>query len=421
MRTLIFIFLLIPLGILCQVSDSLTLLQCYKFARDNYPLAKQIDLISNASELRTTNLENNFLPQIYLNGQASYQSDVTSIPIKLPNITIPEIYKDQYKISLDLNQVIYDGGNTRLLKKAESVSTNTDKQNVEIELNKLKELVNQDFFNILLLQQNEKMLQLSLEDLKSRLAKVESGISNGVMIKSNADIFSAEILKIEQQLTDLEFTRNSCLKRLGDLLDKDISGQTFFKLPELNSFDLKFSNNRPEVKNFALLREKTEVYKELTKTRNRPKISAIAQVGYGRPGFNMFYPDFDKFYFVAAKLSWNLWDWRQTGRERQVFDIQNKMVDTEHEVFDKSIKMALEKEIADISKYEELLRQDDKLIEVRNRIVNTASSQLDNGIITSTEYLTEYDNSLQTKLNLEIHKIQLLKAKINYLNITGNL
>jgi len=421
MKKIIFVFLFVPLSIFSQTADTLTLDICYKLARDNYPVSKQFDMFSEANKLKIKNLNNGYLPQIYINGQASYQSDVTQIPIHLPNITIPEIYKDQYKISLDLNQNIYDGGNIKALKKVENISLSSDKQNAEIELYKLKDIVNQLFFNIVLFQENEKLLKILREDIKNKLVKVESGINNGIVLKSNADIFKAEIIKIDQQLTEISYNRLASIKMLGDLINKDISQNSEFKIPDISTFSLQLKNNRPEINGFALQQEKIEVLKSMTKIKTLPKISASAQAGYGRPGLNMFYTDFDKFYILAAKLNWNIWNWKQNSRERQIYEIQSKIIDTQKETFDKNIQISTEKELSDIKKYEELIKQDNEIIELREKIAKTASSQLENGVITTTEYLSELNNELQSKLNLEIHKIQLLKAKVNYLNITGNL
>jgi len=159
----------------------------------------------------------------------------------------------------------------------------------------------------------------------------------------------------------------------------------------------------------------------MTKIKTKPKLSAFAQVGYGRPGFNMFYTDFDKFYLVAARLNWNIWDWKQSNRESQIYEIQSNIIENQKETFNKNLQISAEKELSDIQKYDELIKQDNEIITLREKIVNTASSQLDNGIITSSEYMSEHNNSLQAKLNLEIHKIQLMKAKVDYLNLTGNM
>jgi hypothetical protein len=79
--------------------------------------------------------------KIDLNAQATYQSDVTSLPISLPNVTVNPPNKDQYRATVDVNQLIYNGGPMPLLKskkrkpkrcnnKPRSTYTNSDPESI---------------------------------------------------------------------------------------------------------------------------------------------------------------------------------------------------------------------------------------------------------------------------------------------------
>ena len=67
-----------------------------------------------------------------------------------------------------------------------------------------------------------------------------------------------------------------------------------------------------------------------------------------------------------------------------------------------------------------MIESDNDIISIREKVVKTAESQLENGTITSTEYLTEMNNLLQSKINLQSHKILLAKTKVDYLTLKGN-
>jgi hypothetical protein len=116
-----------------------------------------------------------------------------------------------------------------------------------------------------------------------------------------------------------------------------------------------------------------------------------------------------------------LWDWGKTKRERQVLTIQKDIIQTKKETFDKTLIIALQSQTANINKYEQLIIKDNEIIELRSKITKSASSQLENGVITSTDYLTELNAETLSKINLETHKIQLLQTKVNYLTIKGDL
>jgi len=173
------------------------------------------------------------------------------------------------------------------------------------------------------------------------------------------------------------------------------------------------------MKIFDLQLKKTDVLKDMVSVKTMPRFSAFGQAGYGRPGLNMLKNEFKEYYMVGAKVSWNIWNWNQNHTDRKIIDIQKDIINSQKDIFEKNLKISAEKQMGDIRKLQSLIEKDSELIELRNKIVKTYSSQLDNGIITSTEYLTEVNNQLQARLIMESHKIQLIQAKINYLTLTG--
>ena len=89
--------------------------------------------------------------------------------------------KDQYKATLDINQVIYDGGAIRHQRKVEESSSAADIQQVEVDLYKTKEQVNNAYFLLLSLQENRKLLNVTLDDIKDRENMVSSSVQNEVL------------------------------------------------------------------------------------------------------------------------------------------------------------------------------------------------------------------------------------------------
>lgn len=418
-RILFFTYLFLPLLTFSQRTDTLTLDSCLQQARRNYPLIKQKDLINQASELRLTNITNVYLPQLSLNGQATYQSAVTEIPIKIKNIEIPSLYKDMYKLTADVTQVIYDGGITHVQKTLEDITLQVEQQNLETELYKINDKVNTIYFSIIALQESKKLLLLLKEDISNKLAKIESGVKNGILLESNADVLKAEILKIEQQIIELESGITAGYHMLGDYLNVTIAENTFLKLPETTIFTTDYEITRPEMKAFDLLQQKLDGSKSLLNAKLMPKAAGFGQVGYGRPGLNMLSNSFDGFYLVGAKITWNIWDWEQSKNEKKLIDIQSQVVSTQKEAFSQAIRVLLEKNIADIQKYNAMLEKDKAIIALREKIVKSAAAQLENGTITATEYLTELIAASQAKTNQTAHIILLAKAQADYFTTKG--
>ena len=421
MRKYILLFLILFYKIsFSQNADTLTLDFCQKKALENYPVLKQKDLLTTANDIAISNFTKAYLPQLSLNGQATYQSATTELPIHIPGLQIPSLDKDAYKATLDVTQLIYDGGMSANQKKLETASTQADLQNVETELYKLKDKVNSIYFAAITLQENKKLLKLSKQDIQNKLLKIESGIKNGAVLESGAFVMRAEIIKIDQQISEIEYSISAAFKMLGDYLSITISDSAKLKLPDVVVASTNYENIRPEIKAFELQEQKLDISKSLLGCKLMPRFAAFGELGYGRPGLNMLSNSFDAFYMLGAKVSWTLWDWNETSNQKKILDLQKQVLESEKETFNQGIKIILENNIADISKYESLINSDNDIISLREKVVKISESQLENGTITATEYLTDLNNLLQSKVNLQSHKIQLIKTKVEYLTLKGS-
>ncbi|MCX6232575.1 MAG: TolC family protein [Bacteroidetes bacterium] len=422
------IFFILSCFIILSISaQSVDIQLCYKKAAENYPLSRQKDMLNNMNDLKTKSLNTNYLPQLSLNGQMAYQSDVTKLNITIPNpllaslFRFPEISKDSYKATLDVNQLIWDGGIISGQKKVEELSIQSELQNLESELYKLKEKVNLFYFNILILQQNIELLEVSKVNIQTKLTKVESGVKNGMVNENNADNLKAEIIKIDQKIIEAKSLRTANIQMLQELTTIEMNDKTSFILPETDINVSNFENQRPELKSFEINKSKLTATESVISSKLLPKIYGFGQIGYGRPGLNMLSNDFQSFYMVGAKLTWNLWNWNQTKTDKKIIEIQKNIINTTKESYQKNIKINYQKDVAEIEKFNELLVKDLEIIALRTKIAKNASSQFDNGYITSSDYLNDVNAETQAILNYVTHKIQLHKAKYDYLVNLGKL
>lgn len=423
-------FLIQSFGLVCLILNSsilfgqnnpiITLQYCQTEAINNFPSVKDKALLQAASELRLRNVDVAKLPGLSLNGQATYQSDVIKITMPLANgnqLSINQA-KDQYKATVDVNQLIFDGGTTKYNRKLEESSLATNIQQVDVDIFKVREQVNNMYFMLLTLQKSQSLLSVTLGEIKDRENVVASSVKNGVLISSDLDVLKAERLKIEQQLDDINYNRKTAVNILSILISKPLADSSKFELPLVEMKD-SASINRPEYKLFDLQGKQIEDSKELSSTVRMPKVYAFAQGGYGRPGLNMLSDKFNQFYIVGATLKWTIWDWNKNSRDRQVLDIQKQMIATRRETFDKNLNIDLQNKLSTIQKLEESLKRDSEIVEIRMRVTQSAASRLEHGVITSTDYLTELNAETVAKINFETHKIQLIQAKANYMLAKG--
>lgn len=397
---------------------SLTIDDCYSMAREHYPLARQRDLLRQSESYSLENASKGNLPQVSLYGQATYQSDVPHLPIDLPGQDIPLIPKDQYKVYGEITQVIYDGGATGMQKQGQEANTRAEQQKVEIELYKLKERINQLFFGILLLNEQIRQVDLLQKDIQLGKAKIQAAIDNGTALKSSIAVLQVELLKSNQRIVELESARRAYLEMLGLMINQTLDEQT--KLVTPASAVPQVDIHRPELLWYEYQRQSLAMQNDMLDVRNRPKINLFLQGGMGRPGLNIFDDQLKGYYMGGLRVYWPLTSFYSYKNEQALLDISQQGINLQQEIFLFNTNLQVRQQNNEILKLEELLSTDDDIVALRTSIKNTALSQLENGVLTTNDYLREVnaeDNARQSKI---LHEIQLRMAQYNLLTTTGN-
>jgi len=400
-------------------AQSLTLDQAYELAKQNYPLTKQKDLIRQTAEISIESLNKGYLPQIVVSGQATLQSAVTEPTIPTPGFLIQIQDKDQYKVLVaDLNQVIYDGGVIRNQKEIQKLNSAVEDQKIEVEIYKLLERINQVYLSTLYIDEQIKQAQLVKEDFNTGIKQVEAQVNNGVAFRSNLDVLKAEFLRNDQRLIELRATRKGLIDVLGLLINQPLEQNTVLEKPTpgyATSNELK----RPEIKLYSDQGKLVAQQQEVIRARNRPKASFFVQGGYMKPGLNLFLNSYDWFYYGGLRLNWAISGLYTSKKEKQLVEINQRMVDVQKETFVLNSNTQLKQQQSEIDKLQQLISTDQAIIGLRNSVKTAARAQLENGVITSNDYLREVNAEDQARQALITHQLQLLQAQINYQTILG--
>lgn len=417
--SILLLFVLFFPGHLLMAQEAVTLEQCQIWARENHPVLKQLELYQQILDLKNENNATAFLPQVNLNAQATYQSDVTKIGISIPNLKIPEVDKDQYKVYLDFKQLIWDGGLSKAKEMLNRIENSGNLQQVEVELYQLREKVNQFFFTSFLIQENLKILEKKTETLAERHKLLESAVNNGMILSSELDQLLAELLKTDQLAIELKSNKETVIYALSILTGKTAGQMKDLVLPE-ESVISDQPLMRPELDLFSKQKTLLDASSEILKKQRNPKLFGFGQAGYGKPGLNMLSSDFDTYYLVGAGFSWNVLDWKTTKRQQQQLKLQQDLVQTRQNSFVRTIELAIDQQMKQINQISELLDTDQKLIQIRERITKSSASKLENGAITTADYIQDLNAETTARLTLETRKIQLKEARMKLGNIRGN-
>jgi outer membrane protein TolC len=426
MKRKLLILLMLPGAVSVFSQKIITLRECYEKAYAAAPLSSEKKVYADLWQLKDENLAMGWLPTLDANGSFVYNSSVINMTDVIGSLPVPglaDIIKplphEQYKVTLDINQVIYDGGTIKGIRAFEKAGNDINDKQTETDLYKLRGQINGSYFNLLLLDRQRDLLQNYLDLIDKRLISMNSALANGVLLRSDIDVLSSEKIKLQQQLKENDIRKTSLLKILSSLTGTEIDGSSIFVLPTSEE-EPGVELSRPELQLFDLRKEQLEASLQVLQSKRMPRAFGFATLGYGNPpGSNFFKDEFAPYYILGAGVKWNIFDWNKVKNEKQAVSLQQEIIDSRKKDMTESLKRLLEAKNAEISSLRSLLETDSELVEIRKRITVAAESQYENGTLTATEFLNEMNSERQAMINAEIHKINLALAQIEYLNISG--
>ena len=401
-----------------SLAQEVTINQVYQWAKENYPVFQQKELLKQRTKLQINSTRKAYLPNVSLNGQATYQTDVTKIPFQLPNMPIDEMSKDQYKIVGEVKQLIYDGGEIQNKVEQLQLQELLQAQEVEINLYNLRTRISDLYFGILLIDKHLIQITYLEENIQTALDKAEVALENGITFKSSVNELKAELINSQQQRIDIAYNRKSLLTMLSELTGQSLNESTVFLMPQISA--MEFENQRPELELLDLRKQLLETEKKKIEQHWHPQVSAFVQGGYGRPGLNMLDDDFQAFAIGGVRFIMPLRGFYTIKNEIEMLKIQSDWLDTEKDTFLLNTKISEEKEKSEVEKYEKMIEKDREIIDLRKDVLASAEAQLQNGVITSHEYINKLNATYLAEITRDLHEIQKLKAYYQQQIITGN-
>ncbi len=418
-KTLLAGFLWLGFQAGAQPLQQLSLATAYELSQKNYPAVRQKDLVRQTAGISVENLQKGFWPQFSLNGQATYQSDVTSVPVSIPGFAIESPNKDQYKLVADVSQLVYDGGLTKEQKNLQQLNAAVEDQKVEVELYKVKERISQLFLSILYLDEQLKQVDLVKTDIQTGIKKVEAQVQNGVAFKSSLNMLKAELLKTGQRATEISSSRKGLVEALSLFVGQELSETVKLEQPVAVMVAVDPAIDRPELKLYSEQEKLMTQQDKLITAKNLPRASLFAQAGYGRPGLNMLKNEFAFYSVGGLRFNWLLGGLYTKKKEKEQVQVNKKMVEVQKETFLLNTNAQLKQQQAEIDKLQRLISSDEEIIALRRTVTDAAKAQLENGVLTANDFLKEVNAEDLARQALITHQIQLLQAQINYQTIAG--
>ena len=414
-QTLSFMLLLLTMAI--PGFADVTLDYCLQRAEENYPEIKKYGLLESTSELSLEEINRGWWPRIGLSAQANVQNIVPAFPDILQNMLAQNGFelkgmgKFQYKVAAELNQTIWDGGASKAQRAIERASLAESKATLDVELYAIRSQVENIYFGILLIQEQMKQTESTIELLSSNLQKLESMVRNGTAMQSDADMIEAQCLTLKQSMAEARNAMKGYHDVLSVYVGEELGEQTLIcpvaempqsmesERPELTLFDKRIENNRVRMKaiNASVM----------------PHIGFFTQAYYGYPGYNYFESMTNRnlsFNIMAGvRLNWNIESLYTKGSKRRKLMLSSDMINADKEKFLFNSRIRSARETSEIEAIRDVIKEDSRIVELRQNVRRSAESQLRNGIIDATALLSKINDENQAKLNSAYHNIQLIQ------------
>lgn len=395
-----------------------TLDECRRLAREHYPEIRQYDLVRRTEEYTLSNARRAWLPQLSLAAQATWQTEVPSFPNALAGmlvqqgIDMPGMNKDQYKAALELNQTLWDGGKSEADKRIARAEAAEQARSADVDLYALQGRVDNLFFGILLLDERIVQTRLTLDLLRSNLEKVRALQRNGVAMQSDADAVEAELLTVNQQLTQVTASRDSYRRMLEIFTGRPLDGERLER-PDASE-PRSMESSRPELALFDATADKLTAQERLVKAATRPRFGLFAQGYYGYPGMDYFQsmmsPDWSWNAMAGVKMSWNFGAYYTRKNSLAKLRTAKEQVEMQREIFLFNTRLQTAEESGDIARLRKALADDDRIVALRRSVREAAESKLRNGVIDTDDLLRKITDEAAAATARSAREIELLKT-----------
>lgn len=406
--------LTIALAIMSIVTQAQTLEECQRAAEQNYPLISQYSLIEKTTELTVANLQKGWLPQLSATAQATYQSDVVSWPDEMKNmmgsmgLDMKGLKKDQYRVGLDISQMVYDGGAISSQKAIAREQGNIQLAQNEVSLYQVRKRVNEMYFALLLLDEQIVLNRDLQEQLAGNERKLESMVKRGVAAECDWQNVKAERLKVMQQGTSL-----ASQKRLLQSMLSTFCGIEVEQAVKPAMIETGVANNRPEMRLFDSQLRLADAQEKALNSALMPKLGVFAQGYYGYPGYNMF-EDMKSHSWslngmVGVRLTWNIGALYTRKNDKEKIALQRRLVESNRDVFLFNNKLEQLQQNEEMNRYRKLMADDEEIIALRKSVRKSAESKLAHGIIDVNDLVREINQENAARVQHSVHEIEMLK------------
>ena len=391
---------------------------CISLACRNYPQISEYDLIDAAQKYDIANAALSWVPQLSVSGKASWQSDVVEMPFDMKEFKF-DIPHDQYGITADISQQIWDGGSSASRRELAVKGAEVKRRQLDVNMYSIRSKVQSIYLGIILLDKQLELNELLFSSLERSLEETAALLDGGLACTSDLDQIRVKLLDCRQQKTSLETDRKSYVRMLSLLTGTELADASFVepepRLPDAGDSDI----TRPELLLYDAQLAQVEAQRRQLNTAFQPRLNLNLQAGYGRPGLNMLSGQFDPYFVAGLKLQWNFGALYTLRNDRRKADTDAARIELSRRSFLLNTSVEAEQKRSELAKAADVLAQDDRIIELRQSILESARTRYREGVIKMNDYLGFLDDEFKARVNRSLHSVQYIKALLDLEDTLG--
>lgn len=389
------------------------------------PRTRELTLLESQSSLRLANVSRQWYPATSVESLVQYQTDAPTTPLLTaegkPFFSAP---KDNYDIYGRIEQRLWDRG-VGAQSAVERAQLAEQQARVRTAVFAVRQQVNDAFFAAATLQQRLDVISATVTELEGRLREANARVQEGTAVQADAAAIEATLLQRQQDADELRANMRGAIARLATIVGRPIPADAVPTLPDLAApfssvrDQLQTLRLRPEYEQFGKTRERIAAQQEVTGVQSQPKVTAFGRIGFGRPALDFIQNEWEAYGVGGVRLQWNAWNWGTTGREREAQKLQSDITSAEEAAFTRSIAAAVEGDLATIDHLTRALATDQRIIDLRADVERTARVRLQEGVLTSSDYLARDTELLQARIAQATHQVELAQARARVLTTIG--
>jgi len=422
------VFLLMLSLLLVQLleAQSLSVLKledAYTKLEERYPALKNADLVARINQQELEKIDISRKPMVFLKADGRWQSE--AVNLESDGAPLPfEIDRPLVSVtaSLEVQYKLLDGGYAKAKKQLLGAQLKTEQQALEVDKYQLKEQINMLILNTMLLRQQQSAMDISLEDLATRKKVLVAAVEEGYVLSSEVAKLEVKQLELQSAKENMAFKEKGLLKQLSFLIGEELAPEVEFNFPLLAPNISQTDLDRPEQELFALQRESILAQSSLLNVHRKPTLGLYAQGGTGYPNpLNILDSDIAPYAVVGAQFSWKIIDWKQNKVDQELLRLKAQQINHAEETFEFNLERSKTAYLEESKRIQAQMAQDKKIMRLQKEILMQLAAQLDEGVITSSDYVIQVNAELAARQSLLIHQLELLQTHINFLNERGAL